>query len=82
MTKDIEKSVSFTRMLSTSVGMAHRDKVINKDDYDYIIKTVNELGANGAIGGEVGSMPERCREIMEKCMNHMVTQVLDVLGED
>jgi hypothetical protein len=82
MTKDIEKSVSFTRMLSTSVGMAHRDKVINKDDYDYIIKTVNELGANGAIGCDVGSMPERCREIFEKCMQHMVTSVLGIIEED
>lgn len=82
MTKDIEKSVSFTRMLSTSVGMSYRDKVISKDDYDYIIQTVNELGADGAIGGEVGSMPERAREIFEKCMQHMVTSVLGIIEEE
>ena len=82
MTKDIEHSVRFTQMLATSVGMAVKAKVITREEYKYVTETVNSLQSDGGVGGSMSSLPERCREIMEKCMNHMVTQVLDVLGED
>ena len=82
MTKDIEHSVRFSQMLATSVGMAKKAKVITREEYKYVTETVNSLQSDGGVGGSMSSLPERCREIMEKCMNHMVTQVLDVLGED
>lgn len=81
MTKDIQKSVEFTRMLATSVNMAVRAKKITKEEYEHVNTTIGELSAN-ALGGGFDEMPERCREILERCMQYMVTSVLNVVQDD
>lgn len=79
MTKEIERSVSFTRLLATSVSMAYRAKQISKEDFDYVHETINKLHGN-AVGGDMDSMPAKLKSLLEKCMQYMATEMGSVLG--
>ena len=79
LTKEVEKSVQFTRLLAMSVSMAYRSNKISKEDFDYVHTTINALH-DTAIGGEFDKMPEKLKAILEKCMKQMADQVGELMG--
>jgi len=79
LTKEVEKSVQFTRLLAMSVSMAYRSNKISKEDFDYVHTTINTLH-DTAIGGEFDKMPEKLKAILEKCMKQMADQVGELMG--
>lgn len=70
--KDVEKSVTFTRLLSSAVRIACQAKVISKEDFKYINDTIQSL-SDVAVGSDFEAMPERLRELLEKSMNYMAS---------
>ena len=79
MTKDIEQSVSFTRLLASSVSLSYKAKQISKEEFDYIHETIGKLHGN-AVGGDLDSMPAKLKALLEKCMQYMATEVGGLLG--
>ena len=75
-TKEVEKSVAFTQMLATAVGMAHRNNAITEAEYQLTIDTVNGLSEN-AVGGAMDTLPDEVKAIMEKAMKYMVNRVFE-----
>lgn len=80
--KDVQKSVAFSQMLATSVSMARQAKKISKKEYTFITETIKSMQNEGGVGSSMGDIPEAVRELLERCMNYMVTTVLDTLGDD
>ena len=75
-TKEVEKSVAFTQMLATAVGMARRNDAITEAEYQLTIDTVNGLSEN-AVGGAIDTLPDEVKAIMEKAMKFMVNRVFE-----
>ena len=75
-TKEVEKSVAFTQMLATAVGMARRNNAITEAEYQLTIDTVNGLSEN-AVGGAMDTLPDEVKAIMEKAMKYMVNRVFE-----
>ncbi len=79
MTKEIERSVSFTRLMAMSVSLSYKSNKISKEDFDYVHETINGLSGN-AVSGNMDGMPARLRSLLEKCMLFMASEVGNVLG--
>ncbi len=79
MTKEIERSVSFTRLMAMSVSLSYKSNKISKEDFDYVHETINGLSGN-AVSGDMDGMPARLRSLLEKCMLFMASEVGNVLG--
>ena len=75
-TKEVEKSVAFTQMLATAVGMARRNDAITEAEYQLTIDTVNGLSET-AVGGAIDGLPDEVKAIMEKAMKFMVNRVFE-----
>ena len=79
MTKEIERSVSFTRLLASSVSLSYKAKQISKEEFDYVHETIGKLSGN-AVGGDMDSMPPKLKALLEKCMQYMATEIGGLLG--